>query len=286
MKKSLWILLCVCLLTVSAFAVDFGYVYDGADLYTEDEEAKIIAAAETVYTESGLLCVIVTDYGIGDMLNTLPAYAGSAVDMALLTIDMSARQFDLYQYNAVEGESAFRISSSETDTILDGILPDMADGNYADAALAFLKFAEESFTNAAGFDPAVPGDDYEYKEYYTPEYQAPHYDRPYVTEYQPHFSISIMLVPLFVGLLAGGITVLCVWGSYKKKVHGATYPLGQFAKLALIDAKDTFINKTRVVTRIPDDPPAHHGGSHGGGGFHGGGGSHGGGGAHMGGRSF
>ncbi|MBQ4599416.1 MAG: TPM domain-containing protein [Clostridia bacterium] len=285
MKKSLWILLCACLLTVSAFAVDHGYVYDGADLYTEDEEAKIIAAAETVYTESGLLCVIVTDYGIGGMLNMLPTYAGSAVDMALLTIDMSARQFDLYQYNAVEGESAFRISSSETDTILDGILSDMADGNYADAALSFLELAEESFTNAEAFDPANPGNDYEYKGYYTPEYQAPHYDRPYVTEYQPHFSISTVLVPLFVGLLAGGITVLCVRGSYKKKVHGATYPLGQYTKLDLIDAKDTFITKNVVVTRIPDDPPAHHGGSRGGG-FHGGGGSRGGGGAHMGGRSF
>lgn len=284
MKKSFLILFCVCLLTVGAFAVDFGYVYDGADLYTEDEEAKITAAAETVYTESGLLCVIVTDYGIGDILNTLPTYAGSAVDMALLTIDMSARQFDLYQYNAVEGESAFRISASETDTILDGILPDMADGNYADAALSFLKLAEASFTNAEAFDPAVPGDDYEYKGDYTPEYPSPHYDRPYVTEYEPRFSISLVLVPLMVGLLAGGITVLCVWGSYKKKVHGTTYPLGQYAKLDLLDSKDTFITKNVVVTRIADDPPHHNGGSHGG--FHGGGGSHGGGGAHMGGRSF
>lgn len=290
MRRSFLILLCVCLLTVSAFAVDLGYVYDDADLYTDEEETKIIAAAEAVYEGSGLLCVIVTDNGIGDMLRMLPTYAGSAVDMALLTVDMPARQFDLYQYNAVKGEGAFRISSSETDTILDGILPDMADGNYADAALLFVQLAEESFTNTEAFDPAVPGDGYEYNEYYTPEHMVPEHDYPYVTEYEPAFSIGIVLVPLLVGMIAGGIAVLCVWGSYKKKVHGATYPLGQFAKLDLIDAKDTFINKTRVVTRIPDDPPAHHGGSHGGGGFHGGGfhggGGSRGGGARMGGRSF
>lgn len=284
MRKSLLILLCLSLLTVSAFAVDLGYVYDDADLYTDDEEAKIIAAAEKVYGDSGLLCVIVTDNGMGDMLNMLPTLAGSAVDMALLTIDMSARQFDLYQYNAHEGESAFRISSSESDAILDGILPDMADGNYAAAALLFLQLAEESFTGAEVFDPAVPGDGYEYNEYYSPEYMAPEHDYPYVTEYKPSFSISIVLMPLLVGLVAGGIAVLCVWGSYKKKVHGATYPLGQYAKLDLIDAKDTFITKNVVVTRIPDDPPSHHGGSRGGG-FRGGGGSRGGG-ARMGGRSF
>lgn len=282
MRRSLLVLLCVCLLTVSAFAVDFGYVYDDADLYTDEEETKIIVAAEKVYADSGLLCVIVTDNGIGDMLNRLPTYAGSARDMALLTIDMSARQFDLYQYNAVEGEGAFRISSSETDTILDGILPDMADGNYADAALLFVQLAEESFTNTEAFDPAVPGDDYEYKGYGTPEYMAPEHTYPYVTEYAPAFSIGIVLAPLLVGVIAGGIAVICVWASYKKKVHGATYPLGQYAKLDLIDAKDTFITKNVVVTRIADDPPHHHGGgSRGGGGFRGGGG-----GARMGGRSF
>lgn len=286
MKKSFLILLCMCLLTAGAFAVDFGYVYDDADLYTDAEEAKIIAAAEAVYGDSGLLCVIVTDHGIGDMLDLLPTYAGSAVDMALLTIDMSARQFDLYQYNAVEGESAFRISSSETDTILDGILPDMADGNYADAALLFVALAEESFTNGEAFDPSVPGADYEYNEYYTPEYEAPYYDYPYVTEYEPAFSIGIVLVPLLVGLLAGGIALLCVWGLYKKKVHGSTYPLGQFAKLDLTDSKDTFVTKNVVVTRIADDPPHHHGGSRGGGRFHGGGSRGSGGGARMGGRSF
>ncbi|MBQ5390720.1 MAG: TPM domain-containing protein [Clostridia bacterium] len=263
MKKSFLILLCACLLTVHVFAADFGYVYDDADLYTDAEEAEILAAAERVYTSSGLLCVIVTDYGIGDMLSLLPVYAGSAEDMVLLTIDMSAREFDLYQYNAVDGESAFRISSSESDTILDGILPDMADGNYADAALLFVKLAEESFTNTAAFIPDQAGSDYEYKDY------------PYETEYDPGFSPSTILMPLLVGLIAGGIAVLCVWGAYKRKVHGAIYPLGQFAKLDLIDSKDTFVTKNVVVTRIPD-PPSHSGGGRSGGG----------GGARMGGRSF
>lgn len=281
-NRFLWIVLCICALTVNAFAADFGYLYDDADLYTDDAEAKIISAAEAVYTESGLLCVIVTDYGIGDMLDMLPIYAGSAEDMVLLTIDMSARHFDLYQYNAIEGESAFRFSSAESDAILDDILPDMADGDYADAAILFITLAEGYFTNTDYFVPDCAGDDYEYEDYYP----TPDYGYPYEGEYETGFSVGSILLPLFAGVIAGGLAVLCVWGSYKKKVHGATYPLGQFAKLDLVDSKDTFINKTRVVTRIPDDPPSHHGGGRsGGGGFRGGGGSRGGG-ARMGGRSF
>lgn len=265
MKKSFLILLCICLCTIGVFATDFSYVHDGADLYTDTEEAEILDAAKTVYQNSGLLCVIVTDYGIGDMLDLLPAYAGSAEDMALLTIDMSAREFELYQYNATEGESAFRISSAESDTILDGILPDMADGNYIGAALTFLKLTEESYSNAAVFDPDAKGDDYTYQDY--PAYED-----------EDGLLIIFFLVPLLIGMLAGGITVLCVRGAYKRKVHGTIYPLGQFAKLNVTDSKDTFVTKNVVVTRIPDPPS---GGGGGGGGSRGGGG-----GARMGGRSF
>lgn len=285
MKKLLPILFCLLFaLTASAAA----YTYDNADLYTPDEETEIAAAAEQVYTNSGLYCVILTDHGIGDILAELPIYAGDAVDMALLTIDMSAREFYLYQYNAEEGESAFRISSVESDEILDGILPEMADGDYFNAALTYLEMTEKRFNNDEAFDPALTGDDYEYIEY--PTYDYPSYDYPYEYPYEAEvnrgFPFEVIFMMAFVGAVAGGISVLCVWLSYKKKVHGATYPLGQFAKLDLIDSRDTFINTTKVVTRIPD-PPSNSGGHHRSGGFRsGGGGFRGGGGARMGGRKF
>ena len=78
MKKCLLILLCMWLLTLSVCAADFGYVYDNADLYTDDEEAKIAEAAAKIYTNDRVARVLVTEDGMGGILRMLPAYAGSA----------------------------------------------------------------------------------------------------------------------------------------------------------------------------------------------------------------
>ncbi len=285
MKRVFVLWLCICLLSVTVAAAEAIYIHDDADLYTDAEEATLTSAAEGVLADSGLLCVLVTGYGLGDMTDALPAYAADAEDMVLLAIDMSARTFDLYQYNGSLGESAFQVSQSEADRILDGILPDMADGAYADAAAYFMELSETCFTNAESFSPDDRGDDYSYIDY------GGDYDYDYGYDYdydydEPSFSLESVGHWFVIGLAVGGISVLCVWGLYKKKVHGAIYPLGQFAKLDLTDTKDTFITKNVVVTRIADDPPSHHGGGSRGGGRSHSGGSRGGGGARMGGRSF
>lgn len=271
MKKLVTAVIVFVLFVLTAYAVDFAFIYDDAELFSYSEEQAIKKAASTVYDESGLLCVVVTDYGIGDMLSMLPAYAGGAVDMVMLTVDMSAREFEIYQYNAEEGESAFRISYSESENILDGIFDDMAEGDYAAAALLFVDMAENAFVSADDFYVPDGADDYEYIDY--PEYDGYGHE-------EEVFSIGMIFLPLLCGIGIGGISVLCVWLSYKKKVHGSTYPLSQYSKLDLTDSKDNFITKNVVVTRIPD-PPSSSGGHSGGGGFRGGGG-----GARMGGRKF
>lgn len=262
MKRLVITLLFAALLMVNISA--FTYVYDTADLYDSDEETEISLAAEKVYTESGLLTVVVTDYGIYDMLGSLPYYSSGAEDMLLLSVDMQAREFEVYQYNATYGESAFRVSYSESESILDSIFPDMAGGYYADAALLFIGMSEEYFVNTDSFSPDSVGDGYEYIDY------------PY--EEEERSALEYLVMGLLGGAIAGGISVLCVWLSYKRKVHGDTYPLGQFADLSLTENKDTFITKNVIVTRIPDPPQSSGGG---GGGFRSGGG-----GARMGGRSF
>ena len=264
MKKIVFLVLIMALLLVNVSSLEFDYVYDGADLYTDDEESSIALYAEDVYNRSGLLTVVVTDYGIYDMLDSLPHYSSGAEDMLLLAVDMQAREFEVYQYNAPEGESAFRVSYNESEAILDSIFQDMADGWYADAAILFVKLAEEYFTNADAFDQGSVGDGYEYIDY--PE--------------EEQSIIDSLLTGMFFGAVIGGVAVLIVWLTYKRKVHGETYPLGQFADLKLTENRDTFITKNVVVTRIPD-PPSSSGGSGRSGGFSGGGG-----GARMGGRSF
>ena len=268
MRKLFMILFCL-LLTFSASA----YVYDYADLYTDAEEAQIAAEAQAVYENSGIRCVLLTDFGIGDITAGLPNYAEDAVDMALLTIDMSAREFYLYQYNGEDGESAFRISTFESDAILDGILPDMANGDYFLAALVYLEMTADAYTDAEVFDPAVTGDDYVYIEYPDPIYPTIYPTEP------AGFDWDVFCMMLFMGAAVGGIVVLCVWLSYKKKVHGEIYPLGKYANLALVEQQDNYINTTHTRVRISDS--SSNGGARSGGGSRGGGG-----GARMGGRKF
>ncbi len=163
-------------LSVFVGAYDFNYVIDDAELLTADEKADVEAYYDRIYTEDHLLLVFVTAYGKGDVLSALPDYAGGAVDaggatdMLLLYVDMDARHFDLYQYNGVSGESAFRVNSSETDTILDAVLDYAADGEWYDAALCFADESLPAFTNDANF---ISGEDHYgdegYQKYEKPE---------------------------------------------------------------------------------------------------------------------
>ena len=256
-------------------AYDFSYVIDDAELLTADEKADVEAYYDRIYTEDDLLLVFVTAYGKGDVLSALPDYAGIAADMLLLYVDMDARHFDLYQYNDVSGESAFRINSSETDTILDAVLNCAKDGDWYGAALCFADEGLPAFTNDANF---VSGEDHYGSEGYQ-EYKKP--DGPVTWQYKLELIGGIAAGVLPIALLISLIVTLIVLASYKKKVRGAIYPLEAFTNVKMTASQDNFINKTLTVTTIHRDNDS--GGSSGG---SSGGGGGGGGGGHMGGRSF
>ena len=262
-------------LPVFVGAYDFSYVIDDAELLTADEKADVEAYYDRIYTEDDLLLVFVTAYGKGDVLSALPVYAGIAADMLLLYVDMDARHFDLYQYNDVSGESAFRINSSETDTILDAVLNYAKDGDWYGAALCFADEGLPAFTNDANF---VSGEDHYGDEGYQ-EYKKP--DGPVTWQYKLELIGGIAAGVLPIALLISLIVTLIVLASYKKKVRGATYPLEAFTNVKMTASQDNFINKTLTVTTIHRDNDS--GGSSGG---SSGGGGGGGGGGHMGGRSF
>ena len=266
-------------LSLFAGAYDFGYVLDDAALLTDEEKAEVEAYYDRVYTEDKLLLVFVTAYGKGDVLSALPDYAGDAVNMLLLYVDMDARHFDLYQYNSEFGEDAFRINSSESDSILDAVLNYAADGEWYDAALCFADEGLAAYSNSENF---VPGKDSYGDEGYQ-EYVKP--DEPVTWQTKLAIMGNIAVGALPIAVIISLIVTLIVLASYKKKVRGETYPLEAFTKLKLTASQDNFINKTLTVTTISHD---NDGGSSGGGGGGGGssGGGGGGGGGHMGGRSF
>lgn len=283
-KKKLYlpalVLALVIALTVFVGAYDFNYVVDDAGLLTADEKADVEAYYDRIYTEDNLLLVFVTAYGKGDVLSALPDYADGAADMLLLYVDMDARHFDLYQYNSVSGESAFRINSSETDTILDAVLTYAADGDWYDAALCFADEGLPAFTNDANF---ISGEDHYGDEGYQ-EYEKP--DGPVTWQYKLELIGGIAAGILPIALIVSLIVTLIVLASYKKKVRGATYPLEAFTNVKITASQDNFINKTLTVTTIQRDNDSSGSSGRSSGRSSGGGGGGGGGGGHMGGRSF
>ena len=280
------------MLTFGALAAEYTFVYDGAQLLTDIERETLETDFDAILQESGLLCVVVTQYGSENMLSALPDYAKDAADMILLDIDMQARTFNLYQYNRDEGEAAFQLSNRESDDILDTVLIDMADGEYAKAAQVFGSLSAEYFSNA---DPFVPGSDgygeYGYTDYTDgndagkPDYGD--YGHMYDEDEQSVGRRLLDALPMsaFIGLVVSVISVICVYGRYKIKQHGAVYPLEKYTALDLTQQDDRFVNKTVTVAVIQNstNSTSHRGGGFGGG--HSGGGRSGGGG-HAGGRSF
>lgn len=262
-------LLFLLLLLPLSVSAETAYLYDGADLYTQEEQTEINDLFAEIENESGLLCVLVTRTESQDTLALLPDYAGGAVDMLLLDIDMSRRYLDVYQYNGVDGEAGYRVSTSESDKILDAVQSDLAAGDYLAGARHFGEMAQQAFLDNEGdgrFDPAETGDDYEYMPY------EPDDDTASVL-------LSRALIALGFGCLVGGIAVLIVRARYKRKTHGETYPLKEFSSLSLTQSKDTFSHKTLSVVRKPEPQENHSSGG-------GSSGGHSGGGSHMGGRSF
>lgn len=268
------VLALVLALSVFVGAYEHTYVIDDAALLTADEKTDVEAYYDRIYAEDSLLLVFATAYGKGDVLSALPDYADGAVDMLLLYVDMDARHFDLYQYNSVSGESAFRVNSSETDTILDAVLDYAADGDWYGAALCFADESLPAFTNDTDF---ISGEDHYGDEGYQ-EYEKP--DGPVTWQYKLELIGGIAVGILPIALVISLIVTLIVLASYKKKVRGATYPLEAFTKVNLTSSQDNFINKTLTVTTI------HHDNDSGGSSHSSGGGGGGGGGGHMGGRSF
>lgn len=249
-------------------AVD--YVIDGAALFDADEIESLNALCAAVETRCGLRCIFLTGEDLGNLTSSLRTYSGGAEDLSLLAVDMGARQFDHYQYNATYGQSAFRLNNRETDDILDSILPYMKDGDYVGAAKIFISLSETYFTNDENF--AVGSDGFGEYGY---EYEGTVERRP-VLESGVAAYLAFIGRGACIGLLIGVVVALILFSLYKRKVHGDTYPLSEFTKLNLKTKNDNFLYKNVVATKIQSDSSS-------GGGYRGGGG---GGGGHSGGRSF
>lgn len=84
--------------------------------------------------------------------------------------------------------------------------------------------------------------------------------------------LMVALISVGAGVLAAGISILAVVLSYRKKLHGETYPLDRYARLNLTHREDRFVGSyvTRVRVHSNTSGGSRGGGGGGGGGFRGG----------------
>ena len=82
--------------------------------------------------------------------------------------------------------------------------------------------------------------------------------------------LMALLCGVITGAIAGGVSVLCVFLTYRKKRHGASYPLSRYASLTLTDSRDIFAGSFVTRTRIQSSGGGSRSGSRPGGGHRGG----------------
>ena len=76
----------------------------------------------------------------------------------------------------------------------------------------------------------------------------------YLYEVKRLVSTEYLPLSLAVGIIVAVIIVVFVCVSYKRGIHGDTYPLSQYSKLDLRVSRDNFSHRTVIITRIPDPP--------------------------------
>lgn len=138
------LLLCLCPL-ISAYAVDDGFVVDGANLLSTREEAALRAKLQSISEQYQAQIVIVTTDSVpfGNIDSYLDDYYdshglgyGKNHDGVLLLLCMDLREYRILS----NGYAAEAIDSNRIDQICDVIVSDLSDGEYADA---FTEFADQ-----------------------------------------------------------------------------------------------------------------------------------------------
>lgn len=82
--------------------------------------------------------------------------------------------------------------------------------------------------------------------------------------------LTAVLFGVIIGALSAGVTVLCVFLSYRRKTRGETYPLDRYARLYLTESRDIFAGSFVTRVRIQSNNSSGGGRSGGGGGHRGG----------------
>jgi len=172
--------LCLCFAMPAFAAGNAGYVVDGADLLTESEEMELSAKLEEISQRQKMDIVVVTTDGLdgkspmeyADDYFDYNGYGhGENRDGVLLLVSMEDRDW----WISTRGYGITAFTDAGIDYISEKFLPDLSDGDYAEAFNIYAdwcdKFINEARTN-----------------------------KPYDKDNLPHAPLSLVWVPISIAL--------------------------------------------------------------------------------------
>lgn len=247
MRKILICLILAFSLALSVCAND-NRIVDDADLLTDSEEESLEEAAAQAVEELGMDVVIVTCNDLEG--KSAQSYAddyfdyngygvGSDYSGVLLLVCMDTREWAV----STCGEAIDRLQDYGIDALMDGVLPDLSDGNYEDAFAAFI--SDLSWYTDYGVTP-LPDYDYDNDFGYADEPDS--YEKP---EEEPHFGLFQIMLSLVAGCAAGGVTLGVMRGKMNtaRAQNGASGYLD--GGLELNHRMDTFLYSQTSRTAKP-----------------------------------
>lgn len=268
MKKIMVSLLAAALLLIFSAVPAFAdqWVYDHAELFTDEEAAELEEKAAAFRTDTGKDFVILTaDDAYSSAMERADDFYdqnGFAADGVLYLIDMYNRE----AWISTSGEMIYLLTDSRIDAVFDETNGFLSGGAYYDAAEGVLKRCKECVK--AG---APSGGSYAYD----PE------TGNVVGRYEEEKSFNLLFIPLALLLGGAGFAAPFFFIRHSYELKGSTYHYNFHSggSLDVTARTDQYLSTT--VVRVPH-PKDHDGGGLGGGGSavhtSGGGSTHGGGG--------
>lgn len=221
----------------TALAAESGeqFVFDKADLLTTEEEDELNDMANNLAENFNMNFIILTTDDVegkeaevyaDDFYMDNDFYDDGKDGGAIYLIDMDNRRVQV----ETAGDMKVRyITDDRVDGIIDAGYEDVKDGAYAAAFEAMLNATVDYIE-----DGVVDGK-YTYNE------DAGEYDY-YDTEKEiRQITLAEFLIALGIALVAGGVAVSCVIGTYYLKWGAYEYPYKEKAKLKVSRKRDDFI---------------------------------------------
>ncbi len=237
-------ILCAGLLTgIEAFAQET-YVYDHADLLSEEEEATLQGYAEDFHEKWDMNVLVVTTddtegkYSMEYAEDFYDARFPEAEeeDGVLYLIDMDNREI----YLSTCGIAIRYLTDSRIDHILDLAYTDVSAGDYYGTFVTF--FEETHYYLSQG----IPKDQYNYdvetgdRDYYTDSYEKP-----------MRITLTELVIALIAALAAAGGTIAAITAKYQLKFEDFHYDAYTDCDVQLSVKQDRLVNRIVTHRRIP-----------------------------------